>query len=198
MNPFILSDSTLIQRIRKDQESAFRILFDTWYHRLFHFANEFVLDDESAGSIVQEAFLKLWEKKEELPQDSNITAWLFTVVKNDCLKLLRKRKKEVLSNFSAEDLSYQDQLSEQALEQMDTSSFAFIEMDRLIQEAYETLSPRCQEVFRMSRFEGRKNSEIADVLGISLKAVEAQISKALRIYREALKDYLPLLILLLL
>jgi RNA polymerase sigma-70 factor (ECF subfamily) len=80
-----------------------------------------------------------------------------------------------------------------ALEQLDTSVTTFQEMEAIIEKTLSELPPRCREIFILSRFEGKRNNKIAEELNISLKAVEAQITRALKAFRVALKDFLPIL-----
>ena len=86
----------------------------------------------------------------------------------------------------------QDRVHETALEQLNTSVVTFREIEDIIEKTLADLPPRCREVFVFSRYGGKKNHEIAGELDISLKAVEAQITKALKQFKVALKDYLPL------
>lgn len=81
-----------------------------------------------------------------------------------------------------------------SLQKFDENSFSFFEMERILQQAIESLPERCREIFRLSRMEGLQNKEIAARLGISVNTVEGQMSIALRKLRVALKDYLPFLI----
>lgn len=78
-----------------------------------------------------------------------------------------------------------------SLQKFDENSFSFFEMERILQQAIESLPERCREIFRLSRMEGLQNKEIAARLGISVNTVEGQMSIALRKLRVALKDYLP-------
>ena len=185
-------DTHIIQGIQKDEEQYFRYAFDSSYDKLFFFAKEFVQDDDSANSIAQGAFIKLWEKRKDLRADSNLMAWLFTVTKNDCIKLLRQRRKESLVDNSRLDPSNENALGLKALEQFDTSELIFKEINQIIEQTLEQLPPRCKEVFLLSRFEELKNREIAEQLNISEKAVEAQMTKALKVFKNNLKDYLPI------
>ena len=81
-----------------------------------------------------------------------------------------------------------------SLQKFDENSFSFFEMERILQQAIESLPERCREIFKLSRMEGLQNKEIAARLGISVNTVEGQMSIALRKLRVALKDYLPFFI----
>lgn len=187
-----IRDTHIIKGMRNDEEKCFRFVFDTSYDKLFFFAKEFVHDEDTANSIAQGALIKLWEKRKELREDSNLMAWLFTVVKNDSLKTLRRLRTESLVHHSSVDPSVDNELCIMALEKFDTSELAVKEINQIVEQTLVQLPPRCREIFQLSRFEDLKNREIAQQLNISEKAVEAQITKALKLFKENLKDYLPL------
>lgn len=180
----------ILQLFNRKQEAAFEIVFNLYYPRLVYFAREYVPDAE-AKNLVQDAFITLWEKKPEFLSEAQLQSYLYTNVKNNCLMFLRHEK--VKRNYK-ENTAYQkqNQLYESALKQIDTSVLTFQEIENIIEKTISELPDRCREVFLLSRMEGKKNQEVADELSISVKAVEAHITKALKIFRIALKDYLPL------
>jgi len=181
-------DKDIIKRIQNDEEKYFRYVFDSSYDKIFYFAKEFVRDADTSHGIAQGVFVKLWEKRKELRADSNLMAWLFTVTKNDCLKIFRQQRKEII----IDNPSNENNLGIEALEQFDTSELVIKEMHQIIEQTLQQLPPRCREIFQLSRFEELKNREIAQRLNISEKAVEAQITKALKAMKKNLHEYLPL------
>ena len=106
------------------------------------------------------------------------------------------RHEQVKKKYVERKIADQSQidLNIQALDRLNTSSIAFSEIEQIITLTLNELPPKCREVFLFSRFEGKKNSEVAEILNITEKAVEAHISKALKAFRISLKDYLSLLI----
>jgi RNA polymerase sigma-70 factor, ECF subfamily len=186
----ILSDE-VIALLNKKQEAAFEVAFNLYYPRLVYFAKEYI-SDEDAKNAVQDAFISFWEKKPQLLSEYQLQSYLYTTVKNNCLMLLRHEK--VKKNFEAnKQIKIQNLLYTSALEQLDTSTTTFQEIEAIIEKTLSELPGRCREIFVLSRFEGRKNHEIASELNISEKAVEAQITKALKQFKIALKDFLPIL-----
>ncbi|PRZ01634.1 RNA polymerase sigma-70 factor (ECF subfamily) [Marinilabilia salmonicolor] len=190
----VLRESTF-KLLKEGNEAAFEVVFKTYYARLQAFCREYVVDSSIAENIVQDSFMTLWNKKSQLREDTNLNAYLYTIVKNFSLKHLRNLKtsdnhKEYEKN-RAEELS----LNAMALVELETSELEFKEIEQLIHETLEELPPRCREVFDLSRFGGLKNREIAEKLNITEKAVEANISRALKKLKVELKDYLPLCIL---
>jgi RNA polymerase sigma-70 factor (ECF subfamily) len=181
----------IIALLNQKQEAAFEVVFRLYYPRLVWFAQNYVLFEDAKG-LVQEAFIVFWEKNPGVSNESQLQSYLYTTVKNNCLMSLRHNK--VVKNFVEKaEIKIQKQLSAAALEQLDTSEMAFREMETIIEKTIAGLSPRCREVFVLSRMEGKKNQEIAEELNISVKAVEAQMTKALGIFKMALKDFLPVL-----
>ncbi len=182
--------------ISHDEEKGFKLVFETYYPRLLRFAKEYVSDRFDAENIVQDVFLKLWEKRASLPPDINLLAYLLTMVKNQCMDFLRHRKL-VEQHFVAletvqqleESFNY-DAFSQFDPEQMDVES-----LELLVEKAVNDLPEQCRKVFELSRYEGLKYREIAEKLGLSIKTVETHVSTALKILRIKLKDLFHLLLL---
>lgn len=180
----------IIALLNNKQEAAFEVAFNLYYPRLVYFAKEYI-DYEDAKNAVQDAFVSFWEKNPTLSTEVQLQCYLYTTVKNNCLMRLRNEK--VKRGYIAKvEKKTRHRIHETALEQMDTSVVAFREIENIIEKTLAELPPRCREVFVFSRFGGKKNHEIAKELDISLKAVEGQITKALKRFKVALKDYLPL------
>ena len=191
------SKSSIVMRLQGGDSDAFERVFETFYHRLYSFINQYVYDSEVAKNILQDVFLILWEKKSILLDDNNLNAWLYTVAKNKALKYLRH--KEYVTDHVEISLFRQSEnmLNASALDQIDTSEFAFREIEKIIEHTLSSMPEQVQVVFNLSRFENLKNREIAEKLNISEKTVEANITKSLKLLRVALKDYLPLAVYLL-
>jgi RNA polymerase sigma-70 factor (ECF subfamily) len=183
--------NAIIELLNQKQEAAFEVMFNLYYPRLVWFAKEYV-PYQDAKSLVQDAFITFWEKNPSVSNESQLQSYIYTIVKNNCLMFLRHEK--IKKSFADEtEMKMQNQVYLSALEQLDTSEMAFQEIDAIIKKTLGELPPRCREVFLLSRMEGKKNHEVAQELNISTKAVEAQITKALKVFKGALKDFLPLL-----
>ena len=182
-----------IELLNNKNHAAFETMFRLYHPRLVYFSKEYVSYEDAKG-LVQESFIIFWENPLTFTHEAQIRSYLYTLVKNKCLMRLRheKVKKEFVAKSEAEHL--QNQIYQSALEQLDTSEVTFNEMESIIQKTIESLPPRCREIYLLSRHECKKNQEIATDLNISLKAVEAQITNALRVFRVALRDYLPFFI----
>ena len=169
----------------------FEKLYKLYYPKMFAFAKNYVPANEDAENIVQDVFLILWERKEEIEISFTLTTYLFTLVKNRCLNFLRhKLIEEEYNSQMKEELGFKLY----ALETFNYSYQSEEELQEVIQRALDTLPERCREVFIKSRIEGLKYKEISDELGISVNTVENQMVTALKKLRVALKVYLPLLL----
>ena len=181
----------LFERIRAGDEAAFKVIYNRYIQRLYYFIHEYVPFNDIVENIIQETMMALWEKRSQLAADTNPGAWLFTVAKNNCLYKIRDRRYQQ-KRFQAAEISDQElKLNMEAIEVLDTSQLIFSEIEKIIEDTLERLPPQCRTVFRLSRFEALKNKEIAEELGISEKTVEGHITKALKVLRGSLKDYLP-------
>lgn len=186
-----LTDKTLLIKLRDGNHVAFRCLFQNYYQRLFLFACKFV-DENIANDLVQDCFLELWKNRKKVNIESSFSAWFFTVVKNRCFKYLKQESKK-----AGNQDNYRLKLKEEELNFFIHSEKSILEFEvkERIQKVVDQLPPKCSEVFNDSRFNGLSNKDIAEKYGISLKAVEKQISKALKLFRDEFKDLLMLLVL---
>jgi RNA polymerase sigma-70 factor (ECF subfamily) len=140
------------------------------------------MDADSAQDICQKVFIGLWEKRADMDMNKSIKSYLFTAVKNRCLNHIRDHKKyrSQLLDVDCGDLEF---VSE------DTDRFAEKELQDKIERVLDSLPPKCRQVFELSRYQDMKYREIAVELDISQKTVEAHMTKAMKIFRQALKDY---------
>ncbi len=161
----------------------FHRLFHAYYEKLHRYAFTILKDNHIAEDIVQAVFLKLWEKKDQLLMENQIGSYLYRTTYNLSLNYIRdnKTRKRHIKNVSKTIHSSVDNVNEK---------LSGSELSIHIHEVIETLPPRCKLIFLKSRKEGKKYKEIAAEMNISVKTVEAQMGKALKIFREALKDYL--------
>lgn len=187
-----IDERLLIRQIKDGHQPSFRLLFDSYYRVLHAYALKFV-DSDYANDIVQDLFSTIWFKRSDLNINTSLHNYLFTGIRNNCLQTLEKQKvrsryqKDKESQLVADELNhFHSEASQSLLE---------IELQNKIEEAISNLPEQCQKVFRLSRIDRVKNIEIAERLDISPKTVEKHLSKALKIMREELKDYLPFLIL---
>ncbi|WP_456088510.1 RNA polymerase sigma-70 factor [Parabacteroides sp.] len=162
----------LLCKISKNDEVAFRTLFDIYYQKLFHLALYFLKSKELAEEAVSDVFLFIWKKRETLNEIDNIERYLYTSVKNQALHYIRRgyiTNQDSIDLYTIELLPDGNNPEITLLDQ---------EYQKLIQEAILSLPEKCREVFRLVLSDRLKHKEIAQLLNISEKTVEAHISNA--------------------
>lgn len=187
----VVQNEHLIERLQNGDESTFEVIYKMYASRLYYLVYEYIPQKDIAENIVQETLMVLWNKKKELAGNTNLGAYLFTIAKNNCLYKLRNRRFQDKIFISSDTSRLEIKMNTGALETLNTSQLIMEEIEQIIERTMDQLSPQCRAVFNLSRFEEKKNKEIAEELNISVKAVEGHITKALKIFRVALKDYLP-------
>jgi RNA polymerase sigma-70 factor (ECF subfamily) len=189
-----IQDEHIIQRLQIGDEEVFEFVFNNYFSQLYFFAKGYIIDEERAKNIVQDVFVALWNQRTEFDRNTNLNGWLYTATKYNCLNLIKRLKLEDEYRRFNELQIAKLEVNCQVLSNLDTSDLTFKEIENIITQTLENLPGQCRRVFEMSRFEEKKNREIAEELGISIKAVEAHMTKALKIFRTNLKDYLPLVL----
>lgn len=184
-----LREDQLPELLKAGNITAFEMLFRTYYQPLCNYAYTFVQDRAEAEEIVQGTFLMIWERRETLEIRTAVKPYLYAMVRNACLNVIKHEK--VKQQHAAVELA----VAERSVESVARTVMAS-ELENRIHQAMEALPDQCRLVFKLSRFEELKYAEIAEQLNISIKTVENHMGKALKIMREQLKDYLPLLIVL--
>jgi RNA polymerase sigma-70 factor (ECF subfamily) len=170
-----------------DDETAFEQLFKTHYNALHVYAQVILKDEDVAEEIVQGMFLKFWEKRGSLKIQS-IKAYLYKCVYNDSLNYIKQEKtKSKYQDFTVHTMDTEHEPAAAKVE--------LKELQQHLSEALNHLPEQCRTIFQMSRFEELKYREIADHLGLSIKTVENQMGKALKILRLKLADFLVFVLL---
>jgi RNA polymerase sigma-70 factor (ECF subfamily) len=182
------SDEENYRAIKEGNQIAFEMIFKTHYKPLCHYAHSFLNDKNEAEEVVQTTFIKIWEKKNELSVQSSLKAYLYSMVRNGCLNVIKHEKvKQLHAKWHVQETERSRELVEEKVLSNDLESKIYLAM--------KALPEQCRLVFQLSRFEELKYQEIADQLQISVKTVENQMGKALKIMRTQLKEYLPLYVL---
>ncbi|MEO5978816.1 MAG: RNA polymerase sigma-70 factor [Chryseolinea sp.] len=168
----------VLQSIREGNSAAFQQLFDGCYEGLCRYAFTLLRDADEAEDTVQSMFLKLWEKRETLDILSDIQAYIYRSVYNQCLNQIEHR---LVVKKHSEHLAHVISHSTQP----DTFPE---ELETKIKSIIESLPTQCRTIFMMSRYDGLKYPEIASKLNISVNTIQNQVCKALKILREELRD----------
>lgn len=183
------TDKKTIEKIQKGDLKTYEKLFRDYYQILCNYSNRFVQDIDEAEEIVQELFYVLWKNRKTLNITVSLNSYLYKSVYNRSLQYLQHKKVErkYETYAKSQTLNYNPDPSE---------AVRAGELANIIQNTMKSLPDRCRTIFNMSRYEGLKYHEIADKLSISVKTVEANMSKALKMFRVTLKDYAGVLLLL--
>ncbi len=186
-----LTELELLLKLAKGDSDAFAYVVEVYQERLLHFSLHYLNNLEMAKDVVQDVFTTIWVEQEKFSKVNNLSSWLFTLAKNQSLKKIEHLK---VSQKHISKLQYRQlNLVQDSLTHLDTSPLIFDEIDSIFKQTLAELPPQSKRIFEMSRFENKKNREIADELNISIKTVEAGITKALKLLRPALKQYLPII-----
>jgi RNA polymerase sigma-70 factor (family 1) len=175
-----VSEVQIWKRVQMGEQDAVRMLFESYYSDLCRFALQWVKDADETEEIVQRFFVELWEKRLQTEIEITFRSYAFAAVRNRCLNFIKHQK------VVAEHQTYMKHQNQQGYE------MSHPEMDAVIQRAIQKLPEQCGRVFVLVKIDGLKYAEVAEKLGISTKTIENHMTKALRLLREELKDYLPI------
>lgn len=179
------TDTELLQRIARDDGNAYAFLFRKYWRPLYEAAFRVLLDEQRCEDIVQEVFMQLWDKRKTLQIHTSFKSYLYSIVRYRVFYELSESRcrAELFENIP-------DRISNETPETVVTYS----ETERLVMTAVERLPQRCKAVYTLSRVEELSQKEIAERLGISIKTVENQITKALRAIRVVVQGLLSVLL----
>ena len=179
-------EDLLIERFKAGDQLAFEMIFRFYYPGLVLFASQYVMHEDDAEEIVQDFFVRVWQKRDQINQVTTLKPYFFTSIKNSSLNFLYQKKHkdnliQEIINLSQNNLLYQPDV------------FVVSDLQEAIRKAIKSLPPKCREVFILSRINGLKNEDIAGKLNLSKRTVETHVSNALKHLRIELKDYMCLL-----
>jgi len=180
----VAADREMLERLRSGDNDAFDTLFRAHYPDLVGFAESILRERASAEDVAQEVMLELWRRREQIQPETSVRAYLFRATRNRALNQIRHAR--VAARVEPEIIASRPDLAPPA-----DRDIVETELRHAFNRAMKKLPERCREVFELSRVEGLKYAEIAQVLDISVKTVEAQMGKALRVMREHLAQWLP-------
>lgn len=171
-------ESLLVKRLSKGDILAFNLLFRKYSVRLFRFALGYLKSRPESEEVVQEVFLKVWEKREDLKEELSFKSFIFTICFNGIKKHFRKQR--CISDYLKSGID--KDMDDQTIQTINNNS-----LQQYINNLVEELPPRRREIFIKSRFEGLSIKEISEELKISHKTVENQLTDALKYLRSKLK-----------
>ena len=186
LQPPVPIEAGCVEKIIAGSADAFEKLFNTYCQPLIHFTYRCVQDMQIAENLVQEVFVRVWRRREQLDPSSNIKAYLYTAAKNEALKHLRHAK--VVNNNTADVQRMRDSIKtpEKTLSENDLAA--------AVQQAIDELPEKSRLIFSMSKYDQLTYAEIAEIQNISVKTVETHMGRALKFLRQRLADFFPLLL----
>jgi RNA polymerase sigma-70 factor, ECF subfamily len=177
-----MDERAMIEGLRTGAPAAFDSIFRAHYPLLVAVGQSLLGDRAAAEDVAQDVMLELWRRRENIVLDTSLRAYLARAARNRALNRIRHERVGRRADPEYEGPAPAPHADRQLAE---------AELDGAIQHAVHGLPARCREVFELSRAQGLRYAEIAQVLGVSVKTVEAHMGKALRLLREHLAPWLP-------
>lgn len=172
------NDLEFIKSLKKGDEKAYDFLINSYHHKLCTYAYSLIKDNDLSEDIVQNVFIKLWKKRLSLKDDFSVKKYLYKSVYNEFIDQYRKRKA-----LTSLEKKYIDTLNFIVEEEEENR---LNKLAKIVKKEIENLPPKCKQTFLLSKQEGLTNIEIAEYLNVSVKSVEAHITKAFSLLREKL------------
>ncbi|MGQ8338811.1 RNA polymerase sigma-70 factor [Sunxiuqinia sp. A32] len=196
-DPHIKDKSTaLFTLVKSGDNKALEELFKRTFPRLFDFAFKITKDDKVAEDIVQDVFIKVWEKKSDI-ESINIEGYLFRLVRNQCLDYIKHIKVTSEKEVELHSLKRIEELYRIDFIRDEPYLLIQEELKLEIERTIDSLPPRCKEVFILSKIDGLKNREIAEKLQINVKNVERHLARAAKTFKDKFTNDLPIAIVIL-
>ncbi len=175
------TDTNIIRRFKEGDAEAFDAIYHNYSKKLFHFALGLTKDKHISEDLVQEVFVKLWEKRDQVDPKLNFDNYIFTITYNSIRKFFRNQSTET---------KVIDLLLKNSPENIESiyGTVIYNEMLDRANKVIETLPPKRKTVYMLSRQEGMKTKEIADKLNISTRTAENHLAKALKYLKEELSE----------
>jgi RNA polymerase sigma-70 factor (family 1) len=174
-----------LQIAEHDDEAAFGELFKYFYPKLLLFTKAILKNHELAEEAVEDVFLKLWQNRKMLPAINNLNYYLLVAAKHTAIDYLEKMRKQTF--FSLDDV----EIAFGEIPVDPENKLISAEAIHIIQEIIDSLPPKCKLIFRLVKDDGLKYKEVAELLNISVKTVETQMSLAFAKIGTALQTRLP-------
>ncbi|NDV57223.1 RNA polymerase sigma-70 factor [Bacteroides sp. 519] len=180
----MLNDISVLKKIKEGNINAYEHVFKLYYSGLMIYAFGIIGRKDIAEEIVQDVFYKIWKERENIQILHSIKSYLYGAVRNQSLQYCehqevkeRYKQKVLLANVEA----HEDNPEEQ---------FLIKELEEIINKTLKQLPPRRQQIFKLHRFEGKKYKEIADELSLSVKTIEAEMTKTYQALRKEIEKYI--------
>ena len=175
-------DRLLVRQFKQGDQHAYKMLYQQYAPRLLAFSKKYLQSTEDAEEIVQEVFIRIWEKRDNVDENQSFSSYIFQAAKN---RIFNGFRKMVNAQAYLDFVLYSNPTSINHTEQ----EVEYREVEAKAKEAVAGMPPKRREIFLLSREQGLKNREIAEKLNISIKTVENQMGQALKYLKNELKEY---------
>ena len=174
-----------------NNSDLFAQLFEQYKEPFARFANSFVRDMVVAESLFVDALVDYWQRRDLLPEDTNVPSYILAALRNKALNYMRHQRVKIAAEEKIKSKAQADlEFRIGSLENFTTEQLFVEEIAEIVRRTMASMPQQTRRIFEMSRYENRKNAEIAELLGISVKTVEFHITKILKVLRENLRDYI--------
>ena len=188
-----LMEALIVQNLKEGNEHAYKYVFDAHYDVLCVIAVRYLHDDFMAESVVGDVIFHLWETRENIDIQTSLRQYLIRSVRNRCLDYLKSRQFRHEQTLST--LTDDSRLLERSASHDHPLGYLLEkELEQTINDVIEGLPADCRRIFKMSRFDGKRNTEIAQELGISVNTVKYHMKQALRLLQQQLGKYFACLL----
>lgn len=174
----MLEDNLIISKLQHGDKKMFEAVFKSYYACLIRYAYSILNDYDSSEEVVQDLFFRLWHNRKKLSITSTLKGYLYTSTRNSCIHHINHNK--VIKNHVASVLNNNETMNDQVNE-----GIYYSELLLAVETVLGSLPERAAKIFEMNRFEGKTYNDIANILSISVKTVEADMGKALKVFRQA-------------
>jgi RNA polymerase sigma-70 factor, ECF subfamily len=183
------SDTLLVTMLRQNDKDAFRVLYNRYSKKIYYFSLKYIGNNTEAEELVQSVFISVWEKRMSLDPDNSVKSYIYKAAVNYIYNFLKR--KAIRDRFIESEIKNGQDSSDNTYEQV-----FFNDLERSINSAVETLPPQQQKIFQLSHFDGLSHKEIAKKLDLSVRTVENQMYRALKIIKNNIDRGIFLILLL--
>lgn len=182
-------EKELIKGLQLGDKSTFDFLFRGYYSGLCSYANTYLKSMDISEEIVQEVFVRLWEKHNKIYIHTSIRAYLYQSVFNSCMNYIRGIRSSGFKHVDLEDVSVRNELMSMDLADAEFSQLFSEEIEKDLENAIRNLPDQCREIFRMCRLENLSYKEISNQLDVSRSTVKTQMSRAMNKLLKQMEKY---------
>ena len=182
-------EKELITGLQLGNKSTFDHLFKSYYSGLCSYANTYLRSSDVSEEIVQEVFVRLWEKHKKILIHTSIRAYLYQSVFNGCMNYIKSMQSSGFKHVDLEDVSIRNELMSMDMADAEFTRIFSEDVERDLESAISDLPDQCREIFRMCRSDNLSYKEISNLLKISKSTVKTQMSRAMNRILKQMEKY---------